>query len=103
MKAVVAFATLALCAALFTSALLTQSAAAHDGGSTCKDHKYRIYGEPGKTAHDRDNNGIGCESNPEPPGKPRVRPTATPVPTARPTSHWPKVPAPYAMLDQYLH
>ena len=41
----------------------TETAEAH---GTCRDHQYRTY----DGTHDSDDDGVGCESNPEPPGGP---------------------------------
>ncbi len=51
------------------SLLLVAVASLIEAHGTCADHQYRVYrGEPGYSrSHDRDNDGVGCESLPEPP------------------------------------
>lgn len=54
---------------IVASSLLVVITSLTDAHGTCADHQYRVYrGEPGYSrSHDRDNDGVGCESLPEPP------------------------------------
>jgi hypothetical protein len=81
-------AIVAVIAAIATG-LLASPAAAH---GTCDDHVYQVVrGEPGYSpAHDRDNDGIGCESLPPRPAAPQ--PPAPPMPT--PPAPTPPAPTP---------